>query len=244
MEEEIRPRLKKAQYNEFLTWKKNKALSNERRVLVIGDTHEPFCLDGYLDFCVKIRDKYHCNTIIHIGDVVDHHYSSFHDTDPDGFSGGDELDLTIHKLKAWREEFPKLTWIKGNHVAIIERKAFSGGLSRRAVRPLPEIYEVPEWNLKESYELDDVLYQHGIGKKANARIKTDMISTVQGHHHTEANITYAVGAKFKVWGFQVGCGIDKNAYAMAYGKHFQKPSIGCGVILENGRLPILEMMEL
>lgn len=244
MSEQIRPRLTRSEYNEFQIWKKQKELENENRVLVIGDTHEPFCLDDYLQHCVKVKEKYQCNKIIHIGDVIDHHYSSYHDTDPDGMSAGDELDLAIFKLKRWKEAFPRAIWIKGNHCALIERKAFSGGLSKRAVRPLPEIYELPEWELKESYELDGVQYIHGIGKKGLQRIKSDMFSTVQGHYHTDAYIHYLVGRSFKVWTMQVGCGIDKDSYAMAYGKHFPKPAIGCGVVLENGRLPIVEMMDL
>ena len=34
---------------------------NETRVLCIGDLHEPFCLDGYLDFCIEIYNKHNCN---------------------------------------------------------------------------------------------------------------------------------------------------------------------------------------
>ena len=30
--------------------------SNERRILVIGDIHAPFELDGYLDFCKETYD--------------------------------------------------------------------------------------------------------------------------------------------------------------------------------------------
>jgi hypothetical protein len=31
---------------------------------------------------------------------------------------------------------------------------------------------------------------------------------------------------------------------MAYGKHFKKPAIGCGVLLNKGTLPIIIPMEL
>ena len=42
---------------------------------------------------------------------------------------------------------------------------------------------------------------------------------------------------------QVGCGIDHEAYAMAYAKAGKKPAIGCGVVL-GGRTGIVELMEL
>lgn len=213
-------------------------------MLVIGDTHEPFCLDDYLEHCVTIKNKYQCNRIIHIGDLIDNHYSSYHETVPDGMSAGDELQTAIDRVARWRKEFPKAVWIKGNHDALIERKAQSGNLSVKWIRAYTDVLNLPDWDLKERYVLDDVQYIHGMAGKASTKIGKDMMNTVQGHHHTEANITYKVGAKFKVWGMQVGCGINIKSYAMAYGKHYPKPAIGCGVVLENGRLPIVEMMEL
>ena len=39
---------------------------------------------------------------------------------------------------------------------------------------------------------------------------------------------------------QVGCGVDRESYAMAYAKFFPKTyKIACGVILDNGKLPII-----
>ena len=65
---EIRPRIngnKKVAY-ENITKK-------ETRVLVIGDLHEPFCLDGYLEHCQETYAKYNCNRVVFIGDVIDNH---------------------------------------------------------------------------------------------------------------------------------------------------------------------------
>ena len=70
----------------------------EDRILVIGDLHEPFCLDGYLQHAKEVYAKHNCNKVVFIGDVIDNHYSSFHEPDPDGMGGGDELDLAISKL--------------------------------------------------------------------------------------------------------------------------------------------------
>ena len=61
-------------------------------VLVIGDTHLPFSHRNYLDFCVEIGKRCKCSQVVHIGDLVDLHSMSFHDSkDPDGFSPGDEF---------------------------------------------------------------------------------------------------------------------------------------------------------
>ena len=57
------------------------------------------------------------------------------------------------------------------------------------------------------------------------------MNTVQGHLHTQAYVQHFVGANFKVFGMQVGCGIDHDAYAFAYAKRGKKPAIGCGVVI-------------
>jgi hypothetical protein len=46
-----------------------------------------------------------------------------------------------------------------------------------------------------------------------------------------------------VFGCAVGCGIDNTSYAMAYGKNFKKPAIGCAVVF-GGKYAINEPMEL
>ena len=50
--------------------------TDARNVLVIGDLHEPFCLDRYLDFCIKQYKIYNCNQVIFIGDIIENHLSS------------------------------------------------------------------------------------------------------------------------------------------------------------------------
>ena len=106
----------------------------ERRILVIGDLHEPFCLDGYLEFCQETYANYNCNQVIFIGDIIDNHYSSYHETDPDGMGGGHELELAIERVQKWYTAFPKADVIIGNHDRIIMRKAFSSAIPKVWVR--------------------------------------------------------------------------------------------------------------
>ena len=46
-----------------------------------------------------------------------------------------------------------------------------------------------------------------------------------------------------MFGCAVGCGIDSKSYAMAYGKNFKKPAIGCAVVF-GGTHAINEPMHL
>ena len=75
-------------------------------------------------------------------------------------------------------------------------------------------------------------------------MQQDLISTVQGHYHSESYIKYSVGKRSKLFAMQIGCGVDDKSYAMAYGKYFAKNHINCGVVLENGKLPVIEYMDL
>ena len=69
--------------------------------------------------------------MVFIGDIIDNHYSSYHEQDPDGKSAGDELDMAIDKIKKWYKAFPEAIVIIGNHDRIVSRKVFSSGLSKK-----------------------------------------------------------------------------------------------------------------
>lgn len=220
----------------------NKKL-RKSNVLVIGDLHEPFCLDKYLEHCLNTYKKYDCNEVVFIGDIIDNHASSYHETDPDGHNAGKELKLAIANIKKWYKAFPKATVIIGNHDRLIMRKAYSAGVSKMWIKDYADVLGVPNWDFKESLEIDDVLYIHGEGGTARTRVKSDLQSIVQGHLHTQCYVEWFVGSKFKLFGMQVGCGIDHKSYAMAYAKENKKPAIACGVVLE-GITPINIMMNL
>ena len=213
-------------------------------VLAIPDIHEPFVKDGFLSFCKSVYKKYKCNKVVFIGDVIDNHAAAFWASDPDGDAAGAELDRAIAGIAKWYKEFPIATVTLGNHDLRVARKMLDAGLSKRWMKSYAEVLGTPGWDFVDSYELNDVLYTHGGTGKAAQRSRKELISMVQGHYHPEAYIIYSVGRNYKIFGMQVGSGIDDKAYAMAYGKHHPKSAISCGVILDNGKLPILEMMEL
>jgi len=215
---------------------------SERRILVIGDIHAPFTLDGYLEFCEDMYARYNCNQVIFIGDIIDNHYASFHATDPDGMGGGDELDVAIEHVKMWSESFPVADVCIGNHDRIIMRKAFDSQIPSRWIKSYNEVLGT-NWNWVEHVVYDDVQYIHGEGGTARTKSKNDMMSTVQGHIHTQAYVEWSVGKMFKIFGMQVGCGIDSKSYAAAYAKNFKKQAIGCGVVI-GGHTAINCMMEL
>jgi metallophosphoesterase superfamily enzyme len=194
---DFRPRLSGNKLKAFRNITKD-----ESRVLVIGDLHEPFCLDSYLKHCKDVYAKYNCNRVVFIGDVIDNHYSSYHETNADGMGGGDELDLAIDRIARWYRAFPKADVTIGNHDRIIARKAQTSSIPKRWVRDYSEVLNTPNWNFTERVVIDDVQYIHGEGGTARTKSKADMMSTVQGHLHTQCYTEWSVGAKFKVFGTQ------------------------------------------
>ena len=214
-----------------------------KRVLVIGDLHCPFDLDKYLEFCKNLKKKYNTNETVFIGDVIDNHYSSYHETDPDGFSGGQELELAVKKVAKWHKAFPKATVIIGNHDRMIMRKAFSSSIPKIWIKDYNDVLGTKGWDWQDRIVIDGVQYIHGEGGTARTRCKADLMSTVQGHLHTQAYTEWVVGANYKVFGMQVGTGIDFDQYAFGYAKRGKKPAVGAGVVL-NGQTAINELMDL
>ena len=219
-------------------------LGNPENILIIGDLHAPFNLESYLNFCRIQQEKFNCGKVIFIGDLLDNHYSSYHESDPDGMSAGDELDIAICEINKYYKMFPVADVIIGNHDRLVYRKAFSSGVSKRWVKEYKDVLNTPNWNYVENVDLYDININHGEGGTARSKMKKELQSQIQGHLHSDLYVEYIVGKNFRIFGMQVGCGVDKNSYAMAYGKNFKKPAIGCGVVLNRGTLPIVIPMIL
>lgn len=218
--------------------------------LVIGDTHIPFCHPGYLQFCVDTARQYRVKRVTHVGDIVDQHAISFHDKDPDGRSAGDELKAAKKEVRQWTKAFPRVDFALGNHDALGMRKAFTNGIPQAYMKSFNEVLDLPAgWRGDFEHIYGDWRLTHGTGSSGpDAAFKSAVshrISTAQGHIHTAAGLKFHASSRDIIWGMQVGCGIDRRSYAFAYGRDFQsKPILGCGVVLDNGRVPLFVPMPL
>ncbi len=215
-------------------------------VLIIGDLHSPWILNGYLEFCRNLQEKYNCGKVIFIGDILDSHAWSFHTHNPDGMSVNDELNKAIEELKPFYHTFPVATCLFGNHDLLIARKAMDAGLSQRFIKDFGSVVEAPStWTFAHEHVENNVKYIHGSTGNAIKRAKDERVSICQGHLHSQCFVEWAVSEKDAIFGLQVGCGLDKSAYAFEYAQPFpKKPIISAGVVLEKGTLPIVELMKL
>jgi len=236
------------EYQEFLKWKEEKnrfqqptkrtlsqpyTKGDPNNVLVIPDLHLPFELEGALEFCREQQERFNCGTVIFIGDIIDNHAQSFHDTDTEGLSIIEELNLAIEKLQDWYQVFPQATVTLGNHDRIVARKLFSVGISKRWMRPLGEVLNTPNWNYVEQFIHNGILYVHGEGGTAIKKAQTEMISVVQGHAHTEGYVQLLPGIGGNRFAMQVGTLINFDSYAFAYAQRGKRPVLSCGVVLNN-----------
>ena len=238
---EDRPRLTQDEYNLIRQYRDRKS-----RVLIIGDLHLPFIKQGYLEFCIDMQTKYNPTEVLFTGDILDNHASSYHELDPDGYSAGDELLLAESIVKLWEASFPGAKICIGNHDSIPGRKAMTGGISKKWLKTPAEVLGV-DWEFNEEFTIDGVTYTHGTGSKARTRARNEMVSICQGHYHSESYIEWYVGPDRKIFAMQVGCGIDRRSYSMAYGRNFKKPHINVGIIINHpkyGLIPIIEYMPL
>ena len=219
------------------------------RVGIIGDTHLPYELDGYLDFCQETFDKHGVDTVVHIGDMFDNHSLSFHDSEPMLHNVMGEYESAFERAQDWYEAFPEATLIMGNHDRIPARQLRKLGMEPSIfMRPIEELFGMPPgWTVADSVVIDNVLYHHGEtsgginGFRKDA--ETRMRCTVSGHNHSNAGISATATDQELVWGLAVGCGVNHEHMAFAYGKNFaKKPIVACGVVIEGE--PHIEYMNL
>lgn len=209
---------------------------DENRVLVIGDVHEPVSRKGYLEFCKSIHDRYKCNQVVFIGDIVDWTGISFHAAHPDCPGPSDEYELAYSKIQEWYKVFPKATVTVGNHDSRVIRLAESVNIPSKFIRNYTDIWGTPKWEWVDHTIIDDVFYSHGTGYGGlhpayNASRHLGM-SCVLGHVHSVAGVKWNVSPTKRWFGLDSGCGIDQKAYAFAYGKSMKRrPVISCGVVL-------------
>lgn len=219
-------------------------------VLVIGDTHVPAVRADYLQFCAYVYGKYDCSTVVHIGDVVDFHNINFHTHSPDFKGANDELTMSRETLREWSKAFPQMFVCTGNHDLLVYRKATANGLPKEFFKSFNEILGTPDtWEWNDEWCFDGVKYSHGAGLGGMYPHRTAMNYNrqpcVTGHAHAVAGIEYGASKKDLVWGMAVGSGVDDKSILFDYGRDVPRRSIiSCGVVLDGGRVPIIEPMEL
>lgn len=213
-----------------------KLLQGKENVLVIGDLHTPFNHPDSLEFLTALKRSRKPSKVICMGDEVDFHAFSNYAHDPNGYSPGHELDMAVKELKKFYAVFPNVLVCHSNHTERFFKKAMNAGLPTQMLRSYREFLQAPKgWQWAKDWEIDGVLYEHGEGVSGqNAAIKAALAnrqSTVIGHVHSYAGVSFNTNRRDSLFGFNVGCLIDDTQYVFAYGASNRvKPGLGAGIV--------------
>lgn len=221
-----------------------------KNVLEVGDQHEPFSLNDYIEFVYETQIKYKCGKVIFMGDLTDQHAMNYHEHNPNGYSPKHEMLLAKQRLSSWYKTFPIAKVCYGNHDLIVARKAITNGIPDLFMRNFPDVISAPKtWEFAMTHIINGVFHSHGTGVSGVGGcfkiMQQNRMSSIIAHLHSESNIRFSASFKDLLFAKTVGCGLNYKLYPFDYGKNFvAKPVINVGVTLENGRIPLLIPMKL
>lgn len=235
--------------NDVYSVRKEGGDEDNSRILLISDMHIPYHHQDLIPFLKHLKNKYSPTRIICLGDELDKHALSYHDSDPDLPSAGDELRKSLPVIQELFEMFPKMDIIESNHGSLVWRKAKTFGIPKHYIKSYNDVLGVDDgW--KWSFDLTITLpngqkcYIHH-GKTSDVvKLSQQMgMCAIQGHYHETLKIDYWGNPNGLFWAMQAGCLIDDDALAFNYNNvNIKRPVIGTGVIIDS--LPILEPMIL
>ena len=219
------------------------------RILLISDLHIPYHHQDAIAFLIHLKEKYNPTRVICLGDEVDGHALSFHDSDPDLPSAGDEIRQALPVIAELFKIFPKMDILESNHGSLVWRKAKVFGIPKHYIKSYNEVLGVDsgwKWSFDLTVDLPNgqKCYMHH-GKTSNIiQLSQQMgMNATQGHYHETFKIDYWGNSTGLYWGMQCGCLIDDDKLAFNYNNvNIKRPIIGTGLIIDS--MPVLEPMRL
>jgi hypothetical protein len=217
--------------------------AKNKRVLFISDQHMPYHHKDMMRFLREIKRQHLRPTdiIINMGDEIDSHACSFHDSNVDLFSAGHELEQAKFYLKGLEELFPKMYLVDSNHGSLFMRRIKHHGIPITVLKPMNEILGVSKkWSWHEDILLQtkagEVYVCHGKSGAYDKLAMSEGKSAVQGHYHGRFGITWfrsrSGGLRFNMF---TGCLVDYKSLSMEYGRNnLPKPILGVGFLDEHG----------
>lgn len=211
-----------------------------KNTLIISDCHFPYHHQDTFDFLEQAAYVYGVEIVKSVGDLVDNHAGSFHDTEYGALSAKEEFDQSYECMQRLYKMFPKMDVVIGNHDAIPSRKAKAAGLPQDTIKSYNDLYNV-NWNWADKHFFniknkdDKCLLVHTMSTNTLNNAKSHSFNSIQGHHHSNFGIEYFADEGQLRWSMTVGCSVDLKhpAFNYASGATMKRPIIGHGAIIDN-----------
>jgi len=222
------------------------------RVIAVGDIQFPFQHPDMFIFLKAVVKKYKPNTMVQIGDLADQYFANAWGKSTKAKAAKEEFEQFIEDLHfKFLPIFKgmKKTIIIGNHDERIFKRADEAGIPDFVLKSMKDLYQLPK-DIPLVYDtvIDGVTYTHGHTSKCTSATADSILTTeyetpvVYGHFHSAAGINFLANRRRLVWGFNLGCLIDRNTYAFQYGASYNnKPILGVGIIID-GHPQFIPMM--
>ncbi len=217
-------------------------------ILVISDLHIPYHHKDSINFLRAIKKKYKPNIILNSGDEADFHGISMHDSEPSLDCQYKETLKAREVFKELESMFPEMTLVHSNHGSMLYRRGKKHGIPNYMLRDYNEVIGVGKgWKWYPDYKLkmnngQYLFMTHGMKKNGLTLAKEMGMSVIQGHYHTEFNISFTSNPLSLHWSMMVGCLIDDHSLAFSYNKiNSARVILGCGIII-NGQPKLIPMV--
>lgn len=219
----------------------------KKSILVISDYHAPYNHPDAVKFLAACKNKYKPDCVISIGDEVDFHNLSYHESSPELDSASKELEQAINQLKPLYKMFPNCQVMESNHGSMVLRKAMTAGIPVSAIRSYNEILKAPKgwkwvFDLIVQTPLGPVYFCHGKSSAPGRLASQYGMSTCQGHFHEKAQINYISTPERLMFDAHTGCLADDKSLALGYNKVNPKRPIVSILVIINGIPNIVPMV--
>jgi len=220
-----------------------------KKVLAIGDLHIPYHHKDSFAFLRALKKKYKgFDLVVNMGDELDQHAISMHDSNPDLPSAGDELRLAKTYVKELEGIFPDMTLLDSNHSSLVYRRALKYGLPKAYLKHYNEFLDVGKgwkWVDDLTISLNDgsrCFFTHGMSANVLQIAQKMGMSAVQGHYHSKASIQYYSNPDNLNWAMQTGCLTNQQSLAFGYSKNFKDRFIMSSAVIVDGQPRIHPMV--
>ncbi len=220
------------------------------RILTISDLHVPYHHHEALAFLAYLKAKYKPTRIICLGDMEDKHALSYHESDPDLASAGDELAKALPVIAELHKLFPNMDILDSNHGSLVYRKAKTHGIPKHYIKSYNDVLGVGDgwkWHNDLVIKLPDggsCYFHHGKSTRGLILTQQMGMSSVQGHYHNSFSVEYHGTPIALNWAMQTGCLIDYKSYAFSYANvNIKRAVIGTGLIIDSQPVLVPLLMD-